>query len=56
MHDSCNRRIKRNDVSTAYVVDDSMKLLGVISIDNAIRARKENIPIPTLLIGISIQL
>ena len=37
--------LSRNDVSTAYVVDDSMKLLGVISIDNAIRARKENIPI-----------
>ncbi|WP_372999055.1 glycine betaine/L-proline ABC transporter ATP-binding protein [Lutispora sp.] len=41
--------LSRNDVSTAYVVDDSMKLLGVISIDNAIRARKENIPISDLI-------
>jgi len=41
--------LSRNDVSTAYVVDDSMKLLGVISIDNAIRAGKENIPISDLI-------
>jgi glycine betaine/proline transport system ATP-binding protein len=41
--------LSRNDVSTAYVVDDSMKLLGVISIDNAIRAGKENIPVSDLI-------
>jgi len=43
------REMGANDVSTAYVVDDKMKFLGVISIDDAIRAREKNLPLPALI-------
>jgi len=43
------REMGVNDVSTAYVVDDKMKFLGVISIDDAIRARDKNLPLPSLI-------
>ncbi|KPU43396.1 glycine betaine/carnitine transport ATP-binding protein GbuA [Oxobacter pfennigii] len=35
------RQMRDNSVSTAYVVDGKMQLLGVITIDNAIKARDE---------------
>ncbi len=37
-------------VSSAYVVGDKMKLHGVITIDDAIRANKENLTISDVLI------
>ncbi len=38
-----------NDVSSAYVVDEKMRFIGIITIDDAIRARSENLPLPTLI-------
>ncbi len=38
-----------NDVSTAYVVDDRMKFVGIVTIDDAIRARNESLPLPSLI-------
>jgi len=43
------REMGANDVSTAYVVDDKMKFLGVITIDDAILARDKNLPMPSLI-------
>ena len=42
--------MRTNKVSTAYVVTDKMKLEGVITIDDAIRANKENLAIADVLI------
>lgn len=35
------REMKSNGVSTAYVVDRHMKFLGIVNVESAIRARKE---------------
>ena len=42
--------MRTNKVSTAYVVTDRMKLEGVITIDDAIRANKGNLSIADVLI------
>lgn len=39
------REMGANEVSTAYVVDERMTFLGIISIDDAIRARDEHSPL-----------
>ncbi|MDD3851802.1 MAG: CBS domain-containing protein, partial [Firmicutes bacterium] len=36
-------------VSTAYVVDDKMRFMGIITIDNAIRARNNGLSLPSLI-------
>lgn len=42
--------MRSNKVSTAYVVKEKMQLQGVITIDEAIRASKENLTISNVLI------
>ncbi len=42
--------MKSNGVSSAYVVGEKMKLQGVITIDDAIQARKEGLTISDILI------
>lgn len=42
--------MKSNGVSSAYVVGEKMKLQGVITIDDAIRARKDGLTISDILI------
>ena len=42
--------MRSNDVSSAYVVGDRMKLLGVITIDDTIRANREGLGIKDILI------
>lgn len=41
--------MRENQVSSAYAVADDMKFMGIITLDNAIRARKEKIPLFSLL-------
>lgn len=36
------REMKSNRVSSAYVIDNHMKFLGIITIDNALKCRNEN--------------
>ncbi|MDD3299078.1 MAG: betaine/proline/choline family ABC transporter ATP-binding protein [Bacillota bacterium] len=43
------REMGANDVSTAYVVDDKMRFMGIITIDNAIRARNNGLSLPSLI-------
>ena len=53
MKDSLNYAInmmKSNSVSSAYVVAEKMRLQGVITIDDAVRANKEKLTIPDILI------
>lgn len=53
MRDSLNYAInmmKSNSVSSAYVVAEKMRLQGVITIDDAVRANKEKLTIPDILI------
>lgn len=50
--DSPNQAIgemRTNSVSTAYAVDNNMKLLGIITIDDAVRARKESVDLSSLI-------
>lgn len=42
--------MRSNKVSTAYVVKEKMKLIGVVTINDAIRASKENLSIEDVLI------
>ncbi|MCR3922257.1 MAG: glycine betaine/L-proline ABC transporter ATP-binding protein [Firmicutes bacterium] len=44
------REMGASSISTAYVVDEKMKFLGVISIEDAVRARDENLPLSSLVI------
>lgn len=44
------KTMKSNGVSSAYVVAEKMKLQGVITIDDAIRAKKEGLNISDILI------
>ncbi len=44
------KSMKNNEVGSAYVVGEKMKLLGVIKIDDAIEARKNNLRIEDILI------
>ncbi len=41
--------MRENQVSSAYAVGDDMKFLGVITLDDAIRARQEKLPLFSLL-------
>ncbi|HWR22902.1 MAG TPA: glycine betaine/L-proline ABC transporter ATP-binding protein [Feifaniaceae bacterium] len=41
--------MRANGVSTAYVVDGKMQLLGILSIDEAVRARKEGLPMADVI-------
>ncbi|NLD04474.1 MAG: betaine/proline/choline family ABC transporter ATP-binding protein [Synergistaceae bacterium] len=41
--------MRENQVSSAYAVGDDMKFLGVITLDNAIKARQEKLPLFSLL-------
>ncbi len=53
MKDNLNYAInmmKSNKVSSAYVVAEKMKLQGVITIDDAVRANREKLTIPDILI------
>ncbi len=53
MKDNLNYAInmmRSNSVSSAYVVAEKMRLQGVITIDDAIRANKEKLTIPDILI------
>ena len=45
------REMKQNDVSSAYVVGEKMKLSGVITIDNAIKAIRENLTLSEVMIN-----
>lgn len=44
------RTMRRNGVSSAYVVGEKMKLHGVVTIDDAIKANKEGLSIPDIVI------
>ena len=44
------KMMKKNGVSSAYVVSDKTKLRGVITADDAIRAAKEGLQISDVLI------
>lgn len=44
------RVMRANKISTAYVVKEKMQLQGIITIDDAIRANKENLTISDVLI------
>ncbi|MPN47293.1 Glycine betaine transport ATP-binding protein OpuAA [bioreactor metagenome] len=37
--------MRENQVSSAYAVGDDMKLMGVITLDDAIKARQEKLPL-----------
>lgn len=41
--------MKNNSISSAYVVSEHMEYLGVITIENAIKAKKENLKISDIL-------
>ncbi|MDD2295932.1 MAG: glycine betaine/L-proline ABC transporter ATP-binding protein [Eubacteriales bacterium] len=43
------REMRSYDVSTAYAVDARMSFLGVITIDDALLARKENLPLDSFI-------
>lgn len=43
------QEMNANGVSTAYVVNGKLKLAGIISIDDAVRARRENIPLKDII-------
>lgn len=43
------REMGANDVSTAYVVDEKMEFLGIITIDDAIKARNNGLSLPSLI-------
>jgi len=44
------REMQQNSVSTAYAVDGKMRYKGIVSIDDAIKASKENIKLFDLII------
>ena len=43
------REMRANSVSTAYVVDDEMKFIGVITINDAVRANKEGLALSSMI-------
>lgn len=43
------REMRTNGVSTAYAVDSSLRLVGILSIDEAVRAKKEGLAISDVL-------
>lgn len=44
------REMRTNGTSTAYVVGERMKLRGIVTIDDAIRARKDDLPLSEVYI------
>lgn len=45
------REMRQNAVSSAYAVDSKMKFKGIITIDSAIKANKENLPLFDFIIS-----
>ncbi|MGB5823071.1 MAG: glycine betaine/L-proline ABC transporter ATP-binding protein [Proteocatella sp.] len=45
------REMRQNSISSAYAVDSKMKFKGIITIDSAIKANKENLPLFDFLIS-----
>lgn len=43
------REMRANSVSTAYVADDEMKFIGVITINDAVRANKEGLALSSMI-------
>ena len=43
--------MRTNKVSSAYVVGDKMKLLGIVTIDDAVRAKNEKLSLSDVIIG-----
>lgn len=43
------REMRSNEVSTAYAVDDRMVFLGIITIDDALHAKKENLSLTSFI-------
>ena len=41
--------MRENQVSSAYAVADDMKFMGVVTLDDALRARRENLPLFSVL-------
>lgn len=42
--------MKRSGVSSSYVIDDKMKFIGVLTLEDAVRARAESLPVDSLII------
>ncbi len=45
------REMRQNSVSSAYAVDSKMRFKGVITIDSAVKANKENLPLFDFIIS-----
>jgi len=45
------REMRNNGISSAYVVDDKLRLVGIVAIDDAVRARRENLPIADIIVS-----
>lgn len=43
------REMRSNEVSTAYAVDERMGFLGIITIDDALHAKKESLPLASFI-------
>jgi len=43
------QEMRRNSISSVFVVDEEMKLLGIVSLDGAMRARAANLPLETAI-------
>ena len=46
---SAVREMRENQVSSAYAVADDMKFMGVVTLDDALRARQEKLPLFSVL-------
>ena len=46
---SAVREMRENQVSSAYAVGDNMKFMGVVTLDDALRARQEKLPLFSVL-------
>lgn len=49
------REMKQNSTSSAYAVDNKMQFKGIITIDDAIKANKENLPLFDFIISDTIR-
>ncbi len=43
------QEMRRNSISSVFVVDEDMKLVGIVSLDGAMRARAANLPLETVI-------
>ncbi len=43
------QEMRRNSISSVFVVDEEMKLVGIVSLDGAMRARAANLPLETVI-------